>query len=159
MQINMCLFRWTQLGHIQGSLTRGRHSSFYSFHQHIFGVPYVPRIMLGIGIQWVRQISPAQRARGLVGKMGNMLQYRSLVSYGRGQWTSCGHISLDSLESIVEKLCQKRRWTLWTQQAQKEQRAVNSSFPWRMGGGEAGNYAKMGERHVTWIGTPTFTCS
>lgn len=153
MQVNMCLFRWTQLGHIQGSLTRRRHSSFYS-------VPYVPRIMLGIGIQRVRQISPTQGAHGLVGKMGNMLQYRTLVSYGQGQWTCCGHVSLDSLESIEEKLCQKRRrWTLWTQQAQKEPRAVNSSFPWRMGGGEAGSYAKMGERHVTWMGTPTFACS
>lgn len=72
MQIDMSsLFGRTRLGYIQGSLPRSRHSFFYSFSQHVFGVLYVPRVMLGIGIQ-VRQ-----GAHGLVGKTGKMLPYKN----------------------------------------------------------------------------------
>lgn len=61
---------------IEGSLPRGGHSFFHSFNQHVFGVLYVPRVMLGIGIQ-VRQVSSPWGAQGVVRRTGKKLQDKS----------------------------------------------------------------------------------
>lgn len=104
MQIS--LFMGTQLGHIQGSLPRGRHSFLYSFSQYLFGVFYHARY-------WDTTVSETAclfpRSFWSSGEGGRGCYGTGItVMYSQSQRTCSGYVSLDSLGIQREALSDEK---------------------------------------------------